>query len=183
MSDNLSSSSVNPASCHPTCKPPTFRPRRIIFCQISWIYLATLLLHNRWSRESWSSRCSTTTTPRRIHDPTVPYSHTAYSLARKRLQIRTVPPSVLPGVYIPLTFIAMASALLDLVYSMGSCLSCFPSSPQLKINNRSFKILRLLGEVYCRSTTQLTSLTHILTRAAFPTFTSSKTHPLMTCSP
>jgi serine/threonine kinase 16 len=24
---------------------------------------------------------------------------------------------------------------------------CFPSSPQLKINSRSFKILRLLGEV------------------------------------
>jgi serine/threonine kinase 16 len=41
----------------------------------------------------------------------------------------------------------MASALLDLFYSMGNCLSCFPSSPQLKINSRSFKILRLLGEV------------------------------------
>ncbi|KAF2435877.1 serine/threonine protein kinase-like protein [Tothia fuscella] len=40
----------------------------------------------------------------------------------------------------------MASALLDLFYSMGGCLSCFPSSPQLKINSRSFKILRLLGE-------------------------------------
>ncbi|CAK7227907.1 Serine/threonine-protein kinase env7 [Sporothrix curviconia] len=40
----------------------------------------------------------------------------------------------------------MASTLLDLVYSMGSCLSCFPSTPTLKINGRSFKILRLLGE-------------------------------------
>ena len=40
----------------------------------------------------------------------------------------------------------MASTLLDLVYSMGSCLSCFPSTPTLKVNNRSFKILRLLGE-------------------------------------
>lgn len=30
---------------------------------------------------------------------------------------------------------------------MGSCFSCFPSSPTLKINGRSFKILRLLGEV------------------------------------
>ncbi|KAF2403903.1 serine/threonine kinase 16 [Trichodelitschia bisporula] len=40
----------------------------------------------------------------------------------------------------------MASALLDLFSSFGSCLSCFSSSPQLKINNKSFKILRLLGE-------------------------------------
>ncbi|CAK7269812.1 Serine/threonine-protein kinase env7 [Sporothrix epigloea] len=40
----------------------------------------------------------------------------------------------------------MATALLDLVYSMGSCLSCFPSTPTLKVNGRSFKILRLLGE-------------------------------------
>ncbi len=41
----------------------------------------------------------------------------------------------------------MAQALFDLVSSFGSCLNCFPSSPTLKINNRSFKILRLLGEV------------------------------------
>jgi hypothetical protein len=27
-------------------------------------------------------------------------------------------------------------------------LNCFPSSPTLKINSRSFKILRLLGEVH-----------------------------------
>ncbi|CAK7271024.1 Serine/threonine-protein kinase env7 [Sporothrix epigloea] len=40
----------------------------------------------------------------------------------------------------------MATALLDLIYSMGSCLSCFPSTPTLKVNGRSFKILRLLGE-------------------------------------
>ncbi|KAL1900597.1 Serine/threonine-protein kinase env7 [Sporothrix stenoceras] len=40
----------------------------------------------------------------------------------------------------------MASTILDLVYSMGSCLSCFPSTPTLKVNGRSFKILRLLGE-------------------------------------
>ncbi|CAK7210519.1 Serine/threonine-protein kinase env7 [Sporothrix bragantina] len=40
----------------------------------------------------------------------------------------------------------MASTFLDLVYSMGSCLSCFPSTPTLKVNGRSFKILRLLGE-------------------------------------
>jgi len=41
----------------------------------------------------------------------------------------------------------MASSLLDVLYSLTNCLACFPSSPNLKINNRSFKILRLLGEV------------------------------------
>lgn len=41
----------------------------------------------------------------------------------------------------------MASSLLDLFYSLTNCMACFPSSPHLKINNRSFKILRLLGEV------------------------------------
>ncbi|KAF2085580.1 serine/threonine protein kinase-like protein [Saccharata proteae CBS 121410] len=41
---------------------------------------------------------------------------------------------------------AMASYFLDLVYSLTNCMSCFPGSPQLKINSRSFKILRLLGE-------------------------------------
>lgn len=40
----------------------------------------------------------------------------------------------------------MAQVLLDLVYSFGNCLNCFPGSPTLKINSRSFKILRLLGE-------------------------------------
>jgi len=41
----------------------------------------------------------------------------------------------------------MAQYFLDLVYTLTNCMSCFPGSPQLKINNRSFKILRLLGEV------------------------------------
>lgn len=41
----------------------------------------------------------------------------------------------------------MAQVLLDLVASFGNCLNCFPGSPTLKINSRSFKILRLLGEV------------------------------------
>ncbi len=41
----------------------------------------------------------------------------------------------------------MAQVFFDLISSFGSCLNCFPSSPTLKINNRSFKILRLLGEV------------------------------------
>ncbi|KAG8419823.1 Serine/threonine-protein kinase env7 [Metarhizium acridum] len=40
----------------------------------------------------------------------------------------------------------MARFVLDLVYSLGNCLNCFPGSPTLKINSRSFKILRLLGE-------------------------------------
>ncbi|KAH7376533.1 kinase-like domain-containing protein [Plectosphaerella cucumerina] len=40
----------------------------------------------------------------------------------------------------------MAQVLLDVLYSFGNCLNCFPGSPSLKINGRSFKILRLLGE-------------------------------------
>ncbi|KAI9166976.1 Serine/threonine-protein kinase ppk13 [Paramyrothecium foliicola] len=45
-----------------------------------------------------------------------------------------------------LPFVTMAQIFLDLFYSFGNCLNCFPGSPTLKINNRSFKILRLLGE-------------------------------------
>ncbi|KAK0389623.1 hypothetical protein NLU13_3198 [Sarocladium strictum] len=40
----------------------------------------------------------------------------------------------------------MAQMLLDLFYSFGNCLNCFPGSPTLKIKNRNFKIQRLLGE-------------------------------------
>ncbi|KZL73560.1 serine/threonine protein kinase [Colletotrichum tofieldiae] len=40
----------------------------------------------------------------------------------------------------------MAQIFLDVLYSFGNCLNCFPGSPTLKINSRSFKILRLLGE-------------------------------------
>ncbi|KAK3941551.1 hypothetical protein QBC46DRAFT_382478 [Diplogelasinospora grovesii] len=40
----------------------------------------------------------------------------------------------------------MAQVFFDMLYSLGSCLNCFPGSPTLKINSRSFKILRLLGE-------------------------------------
>ncbi|KAF8456377.1 kinase-like domain-containing protein [Terfezia claveryi] len=40
----------------------------------------------------------------------------------------------------------MAQYFLDLVYSLTNCMCCFPGSPRLTINNRSFKILRLLGE-------------------------------------
>lgn len=41
----------------------------------------------------------------------------------------------------------MAQLLGDLLASLGNCLNCFPGSPTLKVNSRSFKILRLLGEV------------------------------------
>lgn len=41
----------------------------------------------------------------------------------------------------------MAQVFLDVFYSFGNCMNCFPGSPTLKINSRSFKILRLLGEV------------------------------------
>lgn len=43
-----------------------------------------------------------------------------------------------------------AQYFFDVVYSLANCLVCFPSSPQLKINSRSFKMLRLLGEVCSR---------------------------------
>ncbi|KAJ5240738.1 uncharacterized protein N7469_002329 [Penicillium citrinum] len=40
----------------------------------------------------------------------------------------------------------MAQYFFDLLYNFTDCMCCFPSTPQLKINNRSFKLLRLLGE-------------------------------------
>ncbi|CAO1597991.1 Serine/threonine-protein kinase env7 [Xanthoria calcicola] len=40
----------------------------------------------------------------------------------------------------------MAEIFMDLLSSLTNCLFCFPGSPQLKVNNRSFKLLRLLGE-------------------------------------
>ncbi|PYH46621.1 putative serine/threonine protein kinase ENV7 [Aspergillus saccharolyticus JOP 1030-1] len=40
----------------------------------------------------------------------------------------------------------MAQYFFDLLYSFTDCMCCFPSTPQLKINSRSFKLLRLLGE-------------------------------------
>ena len=36
--------------------------------------------------------------------------------------------------------------ILDGIWQLQSCFNCFPSNPSLKINGRSFKILRLLGE-------------------------------------
>ncbi|KAL9637436.1 MAG: hypothetical protein Q9164_002187 [Protoblastenia rupestris] len=40
----------------------------------------------------------------------------------------------------------MSQIILDLLSSFTNCLFCFPGSPQLKINNRSFKLQHLLGE-------------------------------------
>ncbi|KAF8245981.1 kinase-like protein [Wilcoxina mikolae CBS 423.85] len=40
----------------------------------------------------------------------------------------------------------MSQYLLDLLYSLTTCITCFPSSPNLTINSRTFKILSLLGE-------------------------------------
>ena len=56
----------------------------------------------------------------------------------------------------------MAGTLLDIFYSFTNCLCCFPGSPQLKINNRSFRMLRLLGEVRRNQTSSRSST--LLTR-------------------
>lgn len=55
--------------------------------------------------------------------------------------------------------ITMAQYFFDLLYNFTDCMCCFPSSPQLKINNRSFKLLRLLGEVRHHPQRQLARLT------------------------
>lgn len=40
----------------------------------------------------------------------------------------------------------LTSYLLDALWSLTNCLSCFPSNPLLSINHKSYKILRFLGE-------------------------------------
>ncbi|CAD0082478.1 unnamed protein product [Aureobasidium vineae] len=40
----------------------------------------------------------------------------------------------------------MSSYVVDLMWQLTNCFNCFPSNPALKINGRSYKILRLLGE-------------------------------------
>ena len=40
----------------------------------------------------------------------------------------------------------LSSYILDALWSLTNCFNCFPSNPALKLNGRSFKILRLLGE-------------------------------------
>ena len=51
------------------------------------------------------------------------------------------------AIAITATMGSLGTYFLDVVYSFTNCMVCFPSSPHLKINSRSFKILRLLGEV------------------------------------
>lgn len=78
---------------------------------------------------------------------------------------------------------AIASYFLDFAYSLTNCVFCFPGSPNLKINSRSFKILRLLGEVSitpaipgaCHAVSKRKRLTS--RRAASPMYTLSKTPP------
>ncbi|KAL9060202.1 MAG: hypothetical protein Q9162_000816 [Coniocarpon cinnabarinum] len=41
---------------------------------------------------------------------------------------------------------ALSAYFLDVAFSFCNCLSCFPSEPNLSLNGRTFKILRLLGE-------------------------------------
>jgi serine/threonine kinase 16 len=40
----------------------------------------------------------------------------------------------------------MSSYVVDMMWQLTNCFNCFPSNPALKINGRSYKILRLLGE-------------------------------------
>ena len=57
----------------------------------------------------------------------------------------------------------MAQYFLDVLYSLSNCLFCFPGSPQLRINNRSFKLLRLLGEVrFSKLSILLLCSTHLI---------------------
>ncbi|QIW96383.1 hypothetical protein AMS68_001901 [Peltaster fructicola] len=46
----------------------------------------------------------------------------------------------------PSTLSYLTSYALDALWSLTNCFNCFPSNPSLRINGRSFKILRLLGE-------------------------------------
>ena len=71
----------------------------------------------------------------------------------------------------------MAQILADLFYSFGNCLNCFPGSPTLKINNRSFKIQRLLGEV--RKTTH----THTLSLSLSHSLNSLQSRSHHSCIP
>jgi hypothetical protein len=76
---------------------------------------------------------------------------------------------------------SLGTYFLDVVYSFTNCMVCFPSSPQLKINSRSFKILRLLGEV-CIFFPVAYNPPNRFNRADFPTYISSKTTQISNCS-
>ncbi|KAI9792583.1 MAG: hypothetical protein M1816_002103 [Peltula sp. TS41687] len=76
----------------------------------------------------------------------------------------------------------MAQYLLDLLSPLSNCINCFPTSPRLKIKNRSLKILRLLGEggfsyVYLVQDTHSSSL-HALKKIRCPFGAESVTHAL-----
>jgi hypothetical protein len=84
----------------------------------------------------------------------------------------------------------MAQYFFDLLYNFTDCMCCFPSTPQLKINNRSFKLLRLLGEVSQSDLQTMlfrcyTSSTDIAdsARVGFPTFTLFKIRRHQSSSP
>lgn len=70
---------------------------------------------------------------------------------------------------------SLGTYFMDAIYSFTNCMVCFPSSPQLKINSRSFKILRLLGEVRLLQTTIAIALTNRDNRAVSHTSISYKT--------
>jgi len=78
---------------------------------------------------------------------------------------------------------SLGTYFLDAVYSFTNCMVCFPSSPQLKINSRSFKILRLLGEVRSLGATIAMILTNRNNRVVSHMYTSYKTTPINNSSP
>ena len=41
----------------------------------------------------------------------------------------------------------MAQFVMDLIGNLTNCMACFPGSPNLRVNNKTYKMLRLLGEV------------------------------------
>ena len=81
----------------------------------------------------------------------------------------------------------MAQYFFDLLYNFTDCMCCFPSTPQLKINDRSFKLLRLLGEVcFVPLNQQLLQTDRMLTRRVMlrvvsPTYTWSRINPRPNC--
>lgn len=46
----------------------------------------------------------------------------------------------------PSAISTLSSYILDSLWTLTNCFNCFPSNPSLRINGRSYKILRLLGE-------------------------------------
>jgi hypothetical protein len=109
-------------------------------------------------------------------DPLEPaHASIPQSLNSSALSSQAVNSSPIAIAYIPTaTMGSLGTYFLDVVYSFTNCMVCFPSSPQLKINSRSFKILRLLGEVRTMLPVSDTQLTR-RNRVVSPTYISSKT--------